>query len=228
MAGAFKLDPGLDPNSAGQTEYKKGETGLVGIGAELNDLDLDHLIASPMIACAKAVRYSCEKTIEFMFRYGFKTPPVGGRGEVAMLEMRYERIGLNGERLPAVANIPLLSILPVPMLFLQSMTVDFNADLTHTQRATLDTSGQIGVKVGVGVEVIAVAMAQVSAAFAYRRQSHNESHSSRQYKMHFNYTIQQPENPEGIQWLKEMMEGLIKDQTVVPELPKKEEEEHQK
>lgn len=114
------------------------------IAAQFQALPLEYLIASPLIAAVKAQRVAAETTRQFI--------------ESMIDDKTKEPITINfnleqraGDETNSISvNAPLLALVPVPHLRIDSLTTHFHFEISQTWRSSKETSGSIETKVESG------------------------------------------------------------------------------
>ncbi len=96
--------------------------------AEFQALPLEFIVAAPLIAAVKAQAVSAQATIEFVEKF---------KGDNIQFEFTSEQEGASKKN---KVNAPLLSIVPVPHLRIDSLTVNFKYEVSQTVKegATLE------------------------------------------------------------------------------------------
>lgn len=106
--------------------------------AEFQALPLEFIVAAPLIAAVKAQAVAAQATIEFVEKF---------KGDNVQFEFTSEQEGVPKKN---TVNAPLLSIVPVPHLRIDSMTVNFRYEISQTvkEASSLEKGVEMDVKGG--------------------------------------------------------------------------------
>lgn len=90
-------------------------------------MELQQLIAGPLIATIEADALSAQKYLDYLMRiaFDFYNPETGATGDLRMLVFTYcdQSVGGSGRR---SVSIPLLTLLPLPLLQIREADFDFD------------------------------------------------------------------------------------------------------
>lgn len=90
-------------------------------------MELQQLIAGPLIATIEADSLSAQKYLDYLMRIAFESynPVTGETGALRMLTFSYMEQDANGSRKQTV-HIPILTLVPLPLLQIQEADFDFD------------------------------------------------------------------------------------------------------
>lgn len=90
-------------------------------------MELQQLIAGPLIATIEADSLSAQKYLDYLMRIAFESynPVTGETGALRMLTFSYMEQDVNGSRKQMV-HIPILTLVPLPLLQIQEADFDFD------------------------------------------------------------------------------------------------------
>lgn len=90
-------------------------------------MELQQLIAGPLIATIEADSLSAQKYLDYLLRIAFESydPVTGKTGKLRMLTFTYLGQDVNGSCKQTV-NIPVLTLVPLPLLQVQEADFDFD------------------------------------------------------------------------------------------------------
>ncbi len=90
-------------------------------------MELNELIAGPLVATIDADALSAQRYMECLYRIAFDSydPLTGKTGALRMLTFSYRSRDLNGSRMQSV-RIPVLTLVPLPLLQIQEADFDFD------------------------------------------------------------------------------------------------------
>lgn len=106
--------------------------------AEFQALPLEFIVAAPLIAAVKAQAVAAQATIEFVEKF---------KGDNVQFEFESKQEGTPKKN---KVNAPLLSIVPVPHLRIDSLTVNFRYEISQTvkEASSLEKGVEMDVKGG--------------------------------------------------------------------------------
>lgn len=90
-------------------------------------LELQQLIAAPLIATIEADSLSSQKYLDYLMKIAFESydPATGKTGKIRMLTFTYTNQDVNGSKQQNV-SIPLFTLVPLPLLQIQEADFDFD------------------------------------------------------------------------------------------------------
>lgn len=90
-------------------------------------LELQQLIAAPLIATIEADSLSAQKYLDYLMKIAFESydPVTGKTGKIRMLTFTYTNQDVNGSRQQSI-SIPLFTLVPLPLLQIQEADFDFD------------------------------------------------------------------------------------------------------
>ena len=109
----------------------------------LRALPFGRIIGGPMTAAIEAQALAAQSTVNFIKSVGFDTPanPAAGElGSVRNVEFTYQRKKITPTGTTGTANddeetvtltVPILTIVPIPYIRIESLTIDFTANITE-------------------------------------------------------------------------------------------------
>ncbi len=118
---------------------------------ESEALRLYQLIGAPLMALVQAEVQAAQATAEFVERVGFEKPQGADKdansiGDLRTASFRHQRTGPDGKPQTYNVEIPLLSMVPIPLIQIKNAELDFAVKIletvqtgeaeTHLQRAT--------------------------------------------------------------------------------------------
>jgi len=123
--------------------------------AEFQKLPLEMVVATPLVAVAKAQAIAAQTTLDFITGLcdAGTVPagaPAGARGPLVprTVDLSIERQVAGGASTTAVIKAPMLAMVPVPHLLIDSVTINFKYEISQTYRDTAATSATAELKVG--------------------------------------------------------------------------------
>ena len=192
---------------------------------ELSQIPFAHLIGSPMKAAIEAQALAAQSTVEFIQKVGFKQPAAGGpdvlftnpqadadAGEIRNITLEYKKLDENNTQQNFSLTVPLLSIVPIPYLRIDEMTIDFKAKLTDSIVRNTATSFSLDTSVGGSYSAFWSPVKvdfRVSAAF--KTSTSSQASSTRDYSMDIHVRAVQEDMPGGLSRILDILEDAITD-----------------
>lgn len=110
----------------------------------MRSLSFSQLIGSPMVAIIQAEAMAARATADFIESVGFvKDGSKGddGYGKLRTVTFTYSKQDVNGEERTEEVELPLLSLVPIPLLQVKDAQLAFNAKIIESvaERAQLQT-----------------------------------------------------------------------------------------
>lgn len=189
---------------------------------DLNSLDFSIYIGGPMQAAVSAQNAAAMAVVNFIKQVGFETSTSndgddedeGGGGEstttvttsekVRYVTFFYEKNLEDGTTATYKLSVPLLTIVPIPSLRIEEMTIDFNAKLNSVE--TEDVSSSLGASASLGIGFKKVGF---KASASYRRTSVSGSKIERSYEMNVHVKVVNDEIPAGLDRILRILESEI-------------------
>ena len=169
---------------------------------ELNSLDFSKYIGGPMQAAVDAQNSAAMAQVNFIKQVGLKAG-TNNSNEVNMVDFSYTHS--NGQDSENVTlKVPLLTMLSIPALRIDEMTIDFNCKLNSVE--THETTNTLGVTANVNANAWKVKF-NVSASYQYK--SSDTEQVERTYSMKIHVKVVNDELPAGLDRLLNILEGLI-------------------
>ena len=177
--------------------------------SELNSLDFSKYIGGPMQAAVDAQNSAAMAQVNFIKEVGLQTTGTAPNQttKVTMIDFSYDRTigeGTEATTEKVTLKVPLLTMLSIPALRIDEMTIDFNCKLNSVE--THDTSQSLGVDVNVGANAWKIKF-NVSASYQYK--SSDTEQVERTYSMKIHVKVVNDELPAGLDRLLNILEGLI-------------------
>lgn len=176
--------------------FDKSDASDAGFAAELGSIDFAKLIGGPLNACVTAQTNASVATVNFIKEVGFSST-----GELIMVNFDHTKNVPNAEdpsAQPTIENVrvsvPLISILNIPSLRIENVTIDFNVKLNSV--FSKDVSNKIGVNASVSAGWGPVKM-KVSAS--YQRSSSTGIKVEKEYSMNVKVVATNDEMPSGLE-----------------------------
>ena len=174
---------------------------------ELNSLNFAAYIGGPMQAAVDAQNSASMNQVEFIQKVG-----LDNEDNVKMVTFKYnsQSEGTNGNIIQNVTTleVPLISLLSVPSLLIDDMTIDFNCTLISVE--TKDVSSDFNASLEAGLNMKKFNF-KVSAAYQYK--SSTSEKVERTYSMVVHVRVVNDEMPAGLDRVFSMLEDVISTST---------------
>lgn len=167
---------------------------------QLGAIPFGNLIGGPMTAAVEAQARAAGTSYDFIRSVGFDD-----EGNLISVPLKFNRQSVNddgeSETTAIAIEVPLLTLLPIPYLRIDHMTIDFTANLSDTSSAE-DTSSDSR-NASVGVEAGARYLfftAKLNASYSSKKESTSTKNSrySVEYNMNVNVHAVQDDMPAGM------------------------------
>lgn len=191
------------------------------IGQQLSSLDFETLIGSPLTAMVEAQAKAAMTAVNFISQVGFK-PAIDGGDDgpdqprvPEVVTFRYSReVQVAGEEEPQQRNfeltVPLLAMVNVPYLRIESAELDFNAKITSVtydeEHIARRFDGEAAARAG-----WLFGRARLKAKYTSIRNSVSTERTSRQYDMKVSVRAVGDEMPAGTDRLLAILESSIEE-----------------
>jgi hypothetical protein len=114
------------------------------IASSLTALPIHSLISAPLTACIEAQAAAAMSSVEFIREVGFDD-----NNDAVSIQFKYQKTRDDGTPGNATLTVPLLSVVNVPFIRIQDLTIDFEfkvhqaiaRDISTTKNANLNISG---------------------------------------------------------------------------------------
>jgi hypothetical protein len=199
--------------------------------SELRQIPFGYLIGAPMKAAIEAQGLAAKTTIDFIEKVGFIPKDAdedpfftdetkdADAGQVRNVTFKYVKTDQDGEDDTVELTVPILSIVPVPYIRIDEMTIDFTAKLTDTITNTTKTGFKLDSSVkGKYKSWWSPISMEFRTAVSYSRSRTAASRYTREYTMNIHVRAVQDDIPAGLERVLDLLEQTIteKPATVTP------------
>ena len=176
---------------------------------ELNNLDFSTYIGGPLQAAIKAQTDASIASADFIQRIGFTES-----GDLRYITFKYQKT-VPDESLSSTTGVkqvgyelevPFLTILTIPAIRIEEITIDFSAKLNSCDTSKTDTEWGIDASLGVNWGVV-----NFKASTSYKRKTTTGSEVTRAYDLTVHVKAVNDELPAGLDRILRIMENEIKD-----------------
>lgn len=202
------------------------------VNRTLRSLPFGRIIGGPMIAAIHAQALAAKSTVNFIKEVGFKSPPEDqdgnqdeNMGDVRNVTFKYRRktaagsgVGNEAGEEEVSLTVPILTIVPIPYIRIDEMTIRFTANITEQQeyKSASASSGSVATdttmnfKAGGFLSPVKFNLnAKVSTKNNWSSSSSNKVNTSTQYTMDVQVRAVQDEMPAGLARVLDIMEQAI-------------------
>lgn len=182
----------------------------VSASQEVQVIPFSAMIGGSLSAVVQAQVQAAQTTIEFIQRYGFAPGTTNSKGTVMgaarSVSFQYEMFDEEGLLTQKRMSMPLLSIMPIPYIRIESTEVDFHARIHEVIRETTTEQGL--------AESAPINRTPVSFQGTFSQNSSKSSTSDKSYQLQVKVRAVQSELPEGLTQLLRSIEAATMQQTV--------------
>ena len=189
------------------------------IGDELSSIDFQSMIGGPLMAVVKAQAQSAQTSVDFIKSVGFNaTDAQTDPGKPTMVSFTYDKVleskdaqGVVTQTIaPRSLTVPILTMLPIPYIRVEEVTIDFNAKINSVSETTTtsshDLNTSLAVKGGWGP-----VSAELKCSYSYKKSTSSSDKIERTYSLAIHVRAVQDELPAGLEKLLAILENNIKD-----------------
>jgi hypothetical protein len=191
---------------------------------ELRQIPFGYLIGAPLKAAVEAQALAAKTTVEFIEKVGFKeedndlgslfnvlSEDADG-GEVRNITFKYRKLDEDGEEKTVELTVPFLSIVPIPFLRLDEITIDFTAKLTDTIESTTKSDFKFATDAkGKFKAWWSPVSLELRTALSYQNSRATASRFVREYTMNVNVRAVQEDIPAGLERVLDLLEQTIQE-----------------
>ncbi len=193
---------------------------------ELNSLDFSVYIGGPLQAAVQAQHAASMSQVSFIQAVGFEES--GGNKTLRYVDFEFTKsvpnphVGktaqqLQDEGLPAgtdvasnfistevAIKVPFLTMLTIPALRIEELTIDFHAKLTSTETANVSSEFAASAELGINYKIV-----NFKASASYKRSSTRGVSVEKTYNLGVKVTALNDEIPAGLDRILTMLEDSI-------------------
>lgn len=189
------------------------------IGQELSAINFQSMIGGPLNAVIKAQAQSAQTSVDFIKSVGFNAADAAtDPGMPTMVTFAYDKpietkdaAGvITVTPTPFSLTVPILTMLPIPFIRVEEVTIDFNAKINSVSESTTasssDLSASLGVKGGWGP-----VSAELKCSYSNKKSTSATDKTERTYSLIIHVRAVQDELPAGMEKLLGVLENSIKE-----------------
>lgn len=200
--------------------------------SELQQIPFSYLIGSPLKAAVEAQALAAKTTVEFIEKVGFKeeNDDLGSLfndldqdadgGEVRNVTFQYQKLDEDGDESSVELTVPFLSIVPIPFLRLDEITIDFTAKLNDTITSSTKSDFKFATDAkGKFKSWWSPVSLEFRTSMSYQNTRQAASRFVREYTMNINVRAVQDDMPAGLERVLDLLEQTIKEKPVTTPSP---------
>ncbi|MCZ7393987.1 MAG: DUF2589 domain-containing protein [Candidatus Methanoperedens sp.] len=187
-------------------------------GQELSNINFESMIGGPLNAVIKAQAQSAQTSVDFIKSVGFNaTDP--DKGKPTMVTFEYDKIidtkdpatgVITSTPTPMKLTVPILTMLPIPFIRVEEVTIDFNAKINSVVESTTASSSELNASLAVKGGWGPVS-AELKCSYSNKKSSSATDKTERTYSMTIHVRAVQDELPAGMEKLLGILENNIKE-----------------
>jgi hypothetical protein len=175
-----------------------------------------------MKAAIEAQALAAKTTVDFIEKVGFipkdqnqdmmfmDETKDADAGEVRNVTFKYKKADENGNQKDVELSVPILSIVPIPYIRIDEMTIDFTAKLNDTIENTTKTGFKLDASVsGAYKSWWSPVSLEFRTAMSFESQQASKSKFVREYTMNIHVKAVQDDMPAGLAKILEILEKSI-------------------
>lgn len=188
--------------------------------AELNSLDFSVYIGGPLQAAVQAQNAASMAQVNFIQSIGFEegTSPTDPK-KLRYVDFNYKKSVPNPDYDAAATTgpnsfkflekeveikVPFLTMLSIPSIRIEEMTIDFNAKLTSTETKSVSSEFAASAELGINYKIV-----NFKASASYKRTSVTGSNVEKTYNLGVHVRAVNDEIPAGLDRILTMLEDSI-------------------
>lgn len=194
---------------------------------ELKQIPFGYLIGEPLKAAVEAQAVAAKTTIEFIEKVGFVPANAAedmlfvdeakdaDAGTVRNVTFRYRKKDENNQDVEHSLSVPILSIVPIPVLRIDEVTIDFTAKINDTIENTTKNNFQLTADVGGKYKSWWSPISlEFRTSLKYETASQTSARYTRDYTMSIHVRAVQDDIPAGLSRVLDILESSIKESKV--------------
>lgn len=191
---------------------------------ELRQIPFGYLIGAPLKAAVEAQALAARTTVEFIEKVGFKEQDsdIGSifndltqdanTGEIRNITFTYKKLDEDGVVKTVELTVPILSIVPIPFIRLDDISIDFTAKLTDTIASTTKSDFKFSTDAkGKFKAWWSPVSMEFRTSVSYQNTRESASKYVREYTMNVKVHAVQDSLPAGLERVLDILEQSIKE-----------------
>jgi hypothetical protein len=189
------------------------------IGQELSSIDFQSMIGGPLNAVIKAQAQSAQTSVDFIKSVGFNPPESGtDAGKPTMVSFTYDKAietkdtqgNITVTPTPYNITVPILTMLPIPFIRVEEVTIDFNAKINSVAESTTSSSSDLNASLAAkgGWGPVSV---ELKCSYSNKKSTSSTEKTERTYSLAIHVRAVQDELPAGLEKLLSILENNIQE-----------------
>lgn len=177
----------------------------------LQAIPFSSLIGGPLDACIKAQANSAMTSWQFINEVGLYTDPETGEKKAVQVMFQYNS---NGQMTTLV--VPLLTIVPIPYLAIDAVTIDFIANISASASNVVEESNDTDLNVNATAEAsigVGPFSLKISASANYSSKQHSKASQDSKYSVEYTMNVHveggQADMPQGLGTILNILQGSV-------------------
>lgn len=192
------------------------------VSDELANLNFANIIGSPLIAVIDAQAQAARTTMDFVDELAFRTETDGSK-HIVMASFVYEQL-VNGSMGEFNFRVPFLTMVPVPYIEIQEISLVFNVKLSSVESFSTDTTVTNTTQTkrslwkrqttteAAKAEVVTTPRTQFKGTVSSQQQTRTSGTVKRDYELEVRVRATQAETPRGAVRMLDLLEDIIQRQ----------------
>jgi hypothetical protein len=189
------------------------------IGQELSSIDFQSMIGGPLNAVIKAQAQSAQTSVDFIKSVGFNADDAAvDPGMPTMVTFTYDKpiesTDANGVVIVTptkfTMTVPILTMLPIPFIRVEDVTIDFNAKINSVSESSTASSKELNASLAVKGGWGPVS-AELKCSYSTKKSTASSSKIERTYSLIIHVRAVQDELPAGMEKLLGILENSIQE-----------------
>lgn len=189
------------------------------IGQELSSIDFQSMIGGPLNAVVRAQAQSAQTSVDFIKSVGFNAlDAANDPGKPTMVTFSYDKPIETKDAAGVITvtptkfnlTVPILTMLPIPYLRVEEVTIDFNAKINSVVESTSASSSELAASLAVKAGWGPVS-AELKCSYSNKKSSSSTDKTERTYSLVIHVRAVQDELPAGLEKLLGVLENSIKE-----------------
>ena len=189
------------------------------IGQELSSIDFQSMIGGPLNSVIKAQAQSAQTSVDFIKSVGFNPPDAQtDPGKPTMVIFEYDKMieskaadgTITSSVVPMKLSVPILTMLPIPFIRVEEVTIDFNAKINSVVESTTSSSSELNASLAVKGGWGPVS-AELKCSYSNKKSTSATDKTERTYSLVINVKAVQDELPAGMEKLLGILENNIQE-----------------
>ncbi len=192
---------------------------IMALGQELSSIDFQSMIGGPLNAVIRAQAQSAQTSVDFIKSVGFNAADAQqDPGKPTMVTFEYDKMvetkaqdgTITTSPVPMKLSVPILTMLPIPFIRVEEVTIDFNAKINSVGESTTTSSSELNVSLGVKAGWGPVS-AELKCSYSNKKSTSATDKTERTYSLVINVKAVQDELPAGMEKLLGILENNIQE-----------------